>query len=45
MRWRDVRWRRTSIERACTMRRTIHTVISESEGAYVAECLGVGVVT
>ena len=27
------------------MRRTIHTVISESEGAYVAECLEVGVVT
>lgn len=27
------------------MRRTIHTVIFESEGAYVAECLEVGVVT
>lgn len=27
------------------MRRTIHTVISESDGAYVAECLEVGVVT
>lgn len=26
-------------------RRTIHTVISESEGAFVAECLEVGVVT
>ena len=28
-----------------TLRETIHTVISESEGAYVAECLEVGVVT
>lgn len=27
------------------LRGTIHTVISESEGAYVAECLEVGVVT
>ena len=27
------------------LRETIHTVISESEGAYVAECLEVGVVT
>ena len=27
------------------LRATIHTVISESEGAYVAECLEVGVVT
>lgn len=27
------------------VRETIHTVISESEGAYVAECLEVGVVT
>ena len=28
-----------------TLRETIHTVISESEGAYVAECLEVAVVT
>ena len=27
------------------LRETIHTVITESEGAYVAECLEVGVVT
>lgn len=27
------------------MAQTIHTVISESEGAYVAECLEIGVAT